>query len=373
MLVVSNGHKATVLLFELGNWSSDLNKTTMNSFPGVKFITLSSSKSPFLPWLFSSLLEKILRFVPHRALPLFGLSLAISKRSLILLLALRKIKGKYDWVIAHNPGSFYPALKASKQTLSNIGIDIEDYHPGETNVKSLQDITLQLMSAILPKSDYCSYAAPLIMNEVQANITFKNTKQLVVLNSFPEHEFITPLKLDNPALQLVWFSQNINYGRGLESIIPEIDKLYPQIELHLIGEVNSEFYEKELKGKMGIKLHGTLCQSSIHSFLANCDVGLAIDVPVNLNRKLALTNKIIAYTQAGLHILATNTPAHLMFLDKIEEYSLVNSYMSNVNDVLKALLNDINILRSNNSKRHDFGRIYKWEIESNKLIKVWSC
>jgi hypothetical protein len=142
--------------------------------------------------------------------------------------------------------------------------------------------------------------------------------------------------------------------------------------LHLIGEVNSEFYEKVLNGRLGIKLHGTMSQSSIHSFLANCDVGLAVDIPLNLNRKLALTNKIIAYTQAGLHVLATNTPAHLMFLDNIEEYSLINSDMSNINKTLISLLNNIYQLRSNILKKYALANIYKWELESIKLINAWT-
>ncbi len=371
-LVTKNGHFATVMLFELGNWSSVLNRKKMDTFTGVDFITLSANKSPFLPWLLGSLLEKYLRFIPYKFLPLLGLSLAVSKRSFLLLRTLKKVTGKYDWVIAHNPGSFYPALKASKQTQSKLAIDIEDYHPGETNVKYLHDITLHLMSAILPKSEYCSFASPLIMKEIQENILFQKTKILVILNSFPQHEFITPLKLDSRALQLVWFSQNIDFGRGLEILIPEIDKLYPLLELHLIGNTNSEFYERVLKGKKGIKLHSTLAQLDIHSFLASCDVGLAIDMPVNLNRKLALTNKIIAYTQAGLHILATDTPAHLSFLQKMEEFTLVNSDMSNINIALKNILSDISSLRNNRLKRYKDGYNYNWELESKKLFQLWS-
>jgi glycosyltransferase involved in cell wall biosynthesis len=227
------------------------------------------------------------------------------------------------------------------------------------------------MSAILPKADYCSYASPLILKQIQDVILYEKTEHLVVLNSFPENEFITPLKLVNPALQLVWFSQNIDFGRGLEILIPEIDKLYPLLELHLIGNTKSEFYERVLKGKKGIKLHGTLAQLDIHSFLASCDVGLAIDMPVNLNRKLALTNKIIAYTQAGLHILATDTPAHLSFLEKMEDYTLVNSDMSNINNTLKNILSDITNLRNNKLKRYMFGKLYNWENQTNHLIKLW--
>jgi len=360
------------MLFELGNWSSVLNRKKMDTFTGVDFITLSANKSPFLPWLLGSLLEKYLRFIPYKFLPLLGLSLAVSKRSFLLLRALKKVTGKYDWVIAHNPGSFYPALKASKQTQSKLAIDVEDYHPGETNVKYLHDITLHLMSAILPKSEYCSFASPLIMKEIQENILFQKTKILVILNSFPQHEFITPLKLDSRALQLVWFSQNIDFGRGLEEIIKVVDTLYPNVELHLIGNLYPEFYKNIIFKKKGIQLHGVMDQSLLHAFLSKCDVGLALEIPVNRNKILAISNKIIAYAQAGLYIIATDTPGHLSFLEKTEEYSLVSTDMSNVNIVLKNLVKDINSLRNNNLKRYELGNNYNWENQSNDLNTIWS-
>jgi hypothetical protein len=55
----------------------------------------------------------------------------------------------------------------------------------------------------------------------------------------------------------------------------------------------------------------------------------------------------------------------------VEEYTLVNSDMSNINNALKKLLSGITSLRNNKLKRYMFGKLYNWENQTNHLIKLW--
>ena len=89
------------------------------------------------------------------------------------------------------------------------------------------------MISILPQAQYCSYASPLIMQAAQTDIPLTQSAQCVVLNSFPAADFIEPTAIDTKPLQLLWFSQNIDFKRGLEPFIDAVDLLSPQIELHL--------------------------------------------------------------------------------------------------------------------------------------------
>ena len=107
-------------------------------------------------------------------------------------------------------------------------------------------------------------------------------------------------------MKFVWFSQQIDKGRGLELILPVLDQFRDQIELHLIGNPKKQFEEEFLEERKFIFLHNTMPQSELHIILSEYDVGLALEPGKDLNNKLAISNKIFAYAQAGLHVLATD-------------------------------------------------------------------
>lgn len=194
-LAVDNGFACTVLQFSLGNWSDAATKALMNEFNKVRFVQLSALRKPFFPWLLSTLLERLFSLIPYSLLTTRMLSIAVSKRTFLLLRQIPKLQNEpYDWVIAHNPPAFYPALVAARQFGARLGIDVEDYHPGETTVISSQHRMRTFMRRILPKADYCSFAAPLIMAEVQKDIPEMPERQLVILNGFPQNEFETSKK-----------------------------------------------------------------------------------------------------------------------------------------------------------------------------------
>lgn len=372
-LASSNGFEADVMLFDLGGWSEENNKALINKYKDVEFIVLSAKRSPFFPWAMSSFAEKILHLLPLRFMSAGLLAVANSKRAFLLLQQIKRSTKSYDWVIAHNPAAFYPALIAARKNDALLGIDIEDYHPGESNRQRQSDLVASLMQKVLPKASYCSYASRLIKERVLQEINMDVSQQLVVINGFQNAEFVPPavLREDDP-LKLVWFSQNIDKGRGLEPVIPLINKLFPLVELHIIGNLRSEFEQEFLSNKSGIVIHPPKKQSELHHFLSFFDIGLAIDVPVNLNRDLALTNKIIAYAQAGLFVLATPTDAHRDFLQKSALHFYITGYsIQELKISLLTLIENKVQIRSQRQERFLQGRIYDWEQISNKLLEKW--
>ncbi len=371
-LASENGFATTVILFKIGNWSDEQDILLQSSFKSTRFIQLSALRHPFFPWFLSSLLEKVFRKIPLRFLNDKMLAIASGKRAWLILRCINRLDISFDWIIAHNPATFYPALVAAEKNRARLGIDIEDYHPGETNDSKLKSILLELMSRVLPKADYCSYAAPMILSETILHISLPSTKQLTILNGFEGTEFTPPIVNDKAALQLVWFSQNIDVNRGLENIISVANKLYPLVELHLIGNLKPGFEQLCLKNKTGIILHKPLPQKELHAFLSMFDIGLAIDIPVDRNRELALTNKIIAYAQAGLFIAATHTPAQDQFLINSELFFL--QFGQSVTEV-EAAFRTLGIKKQEirESKKMAFkqGRVYDWEQLSIPLLNKW--
>jgi hypothetical protein len=369
-LATANGYSATVIQFSVGNWSDGMTNELQQQFTGTEFIQLSALRKPFRSWMLSTVLQKICSILPIAFRTDWMLSVSNGKRSFLLLEQLKKMREKYEWVIAHNPAAFYPALWYGKKTDAKVGIDVEDYHPGETNNAKEADSMKKLMQAVLPSATYCSYAAPLIAAEVQKDIPGMTNKQLTILNGFDASEFSEPLAATDEVLRLVWFSQNIDAGRGLEEVLPVVQQLYPTVELHLIGQLNRSFEEKFLQNKTGIVIHEPMPQKQLHQFLAKFDVGLATDIPVNRNREIALTNKILAYAQAGLFILAFDTQAQRSFLASNE---LEHLMVPNNADAIKKTVGSLKKteLNKGKEKRFDQGQVFDKSRIYEPLINLW--
>lgn len=367
-----NNNECTVIYFRLNNWSDKLSLELEEIYPHFNFIKLDASRSSYISWLLFSLIEKGLKMMPITFLPIHLLAISISKRTLSLLNVISRIDDKYDWVIAHNPAAFYPAFQFAKRKGSKLGIDIEDYHPGETNSAKESNRILKIMQYILPKADYCSFAAPLIKVEVEKNVLNDGKPWVTIINGFSSSEFINPITLKNDKLKLVWFSQNITPGRGLEKLIPIVNELAENIELHLIGDLTTTNRDTLIPNEKGIVIHSPVSQLQLHKMLAQFDVGLAFDPAINKNRELAITNKIIAYAQAGLYIVCVSTPGQQQFLNSSElKYNIVKYDGAQIRECIIEL---VKLKISNeiyNELQFKKGNIYSWEILSKPLELIW--
>lgn len=340
---------------------------------GVKFHCIEAGRKIFFQWLAATLKEKSLRFF-SKILPLKNKALAnsVSRRNVGLLEGITKITSA-DWVIGHNPGALWAALYAGKRLKCKMGFDVEDYHPGEGNDKHLQGLTKQLIQQVLPEMDYVSFAAPLIMQEVKNDLHGAHRNWFTVLNYFPSEEFaLSEAPLMGP-LRLVWFSQSISFGRGLELILPAVESHKGKVELHLYGNVDEDFKKLNLEGIDNIFLHGTVSQKKLHSQLARYDVGLALEPAKDKNNDLAISNKLLSYLQAGLYVMATNTKGQQYFMNNLPGIGICFDYEKNSSgDILEKVLNNTDSIRNYRKQRFEKFAVNNWENESACLLKSWS-
>ena len=374
-LATDNGFEATLVQFSVGNWSDAMTADLQQQFPEVKFIQLSALRRPLMPWLLSTAFYKLSNIIPLNLRGDWMLSVSAGKRSYLLLQALKKIDRKFDWVIAHNPAAFYPAYWYGKKKAVKIGIDVEDYHPGETNDKGPSENMKELMKRILPAAEYRSFASPLIMEYVEQDVpSIKGGNNQVVNNVFSKHEFPVPIAEHRvySKLRFVWFSQFIDYGRGLEQLLPVMDKFQDSLELTLIGSANNAFLENEVVNRSYIRCLSSLAQVNLHQQLHNYDIGLAIeDSGANLNRNICLTNKIWAFLQAGLYIGATPTDAQRIFLSQHPLHGEV-IVPENMEKTLHDLVKRKEELINNKLKRYEKACDHSWEGESAILLTEWN-
>lgn len=370
-LALDLGFKIELICFEFDNWSKEINETLKQELKDVTIIPIPAGKKPFAPWLRSVTKETLCRALgKYFTIPISFLAQAVSRRNALLIKHLSKAI-KPQIVIGHNPGALWATVVAGKKFECKAGFDVEDYHPGEGHNYHQQQLSKRLMNRCLPLFNYVSFASSLIKDEVAKHVVKQGGNWFTVLNYFPSSEFLDPVDLTGP-VKMIWFSQNISNGRGLEIILPYIKKS-PHIELHLFGNLHPVFFEQYLSGADNIKIHTPLPQIELHHELANFDIGLALEPAKDRNNELAVSNKLLAYLQAGLYVLGTNTTAQKDMLDALPDHGYCFDHKTkSADEVLNNILSQIDTIRSKRKWRFENFRKQSWEKECRVLKKAWA-
>ncbi len=119
-------------------------------------------------------------------------------------------------------------------------------------------------------------------------------------------------------------------------------------ELHLVGNVNAAFYEKYLKGCANIFVHAPLLKKNYINRWLNMILAWPLEPAKDRNNELAISNKILAYLQSGLYVMATNTPAQKDLFKKFSEaHGICFDYTeNNFEEVLNDILKQKELIRS---------------------------
>jgi glycosyltransferase involved in cell wall biosynthesis len=361
----------TIVAFRLGNWSDKQEQEIVKELTNVEFHYLDITREQFFPWLRATIYLKTARLV-HSVFPgnVFWASMAINKQSWALWKWGKKYTGRPDLVIAHNPPAFYTAEKLASRNGVPFALDIEDYHPGEIDNKAIESPLTVVMRSLMNRSAYNSFAAPGIKAYCRQALGIDRDTDIVVNNVFPSDEFL--YNGGKGKMQLVWFSQNIDHGRGLEELIPCLEELAADIELTLIGNPKEPFCHNFVAGKDFIRIIRSVSQRELHRIIGNADIGLAIETGKDTNRKLTLTNKIWAYFQAGLFILASDTPAQSEFIAHYPDHGALTALdRKNMTDALINLNRQLPLIRSQKQTRFEQAKLAGWEQESIHLSGLW--
>lgn len=350
----------------------------------LKVTSINLGRQPLYPWLRATFIEKF----SQRVYPFFRNHLNINafasnKSSILLWYFLNGLdENKYDFVLGFSAGSLYPTYKFSRKWNIPFLYDVEDYHPGEHILMDKQNEVRRrrfLFKKLLPEAYVLTTASPLI-----ADYTLKlingHSNHRIILNGFPQNEFKKPGVIEysdcmnKDCLNLVWFSQKISFNRGLEQLFDAFKEMHQlknfSIKLTLIGEMHTAFREQVIlpflrsanSDIIEIEEIRPLSQVQLHSRLNTFDVGLALEPGKDLNNELALSNKIMAYAQAGLFILATDTKAQVDFLKRHPDLGIIcEQTRSGINEGLKNILEILTEIEKNKNKRYNIGKSMSWD------------
>jgi len=205
-----------------------------------------------------------------------------------------------------------------------------------------------------------------------------NTKReiKVLYNGFPLSENSTITNLKPRALpSLVWFSQTIGAGRGIETLLIALGLVSTMVELYLIGNCALEyedFLKKSFPFNRGHKLYinKPVDHDQLLSLISQHTIGLALEQKYPESRNKTVTNKVLQYIQAGIKILATKTDGQLEVASKFPNlFQFVNQESPEEWALgLEQLLNSPCI--NTHTEFEKFAKQYSWDSQENILLEL---
>lgn len=256
-----------------------------------------------------------------------------------------------------------------------VAFDIEDWYSNDYLVPERPVVLLRNLEKVaLEKGVYCSCPSQSMATALQK--AYPEGKPIqVIYNGFSQSENVLKAVQLTGMPSLVWFSQTIGPGRGLETIIQALTHLKTKVELHLIGEC-SEAYKQKLNDLFPfssghkIKIHAAVKHHELTSILSRHNIGLAIENIAPENKNTTISNKILQYIQAGNKVLATETAGQ----KEVAEYfknaiSIVPvdapEYWA---EIIEKLLSSPAIDRE--KQLQQFNTVFSWEAQEQKLLQL---
>jgi glycosyltransferase involved in cell wall biosynthesis len=210
-----------------------------------------------------------------------------------------------------------------------VAADFEDWHsedllPDDRRLRPL-GMLRQVEQALLRGAAYVSTTSEAMAAALWAR--HGGVRPEVITNAFPLQADPRRGPPGAPAA-LLWFSQTVGPGRGLESFLEAWARSAVPSRLTLLGELRPGYAERlsrRLPARLGARMEFLpfAPPASLPSAIARHDVGLALEDPSIASRNLTITNKILQYLNAGLAIAASDTAGQREVLARRPEAGVI--------------------------------------------------
>lgn len=194
----------------------------------------------------------------------------------------------------------------------------------------------------------------------------------IIYNVFPKPNII-PKEKKIDKFQLLWFSQTIGPGRGLEELIIGLKKVEGKFCLHLLGNVNASYRNLLIElsnNQFSIEFHEIVSVKELPKFIANFNLGLALELSQPASRDLTITNKFFQYIQSGLPILASDTKGQKEIMNHYPIGALIKIKDLNWHEELQYILDNPSYYIQLKNHIAVAAKQYNWEIEQQKLLAI---
>ncbi len=282
-----------------------------------------------------------------------------------------------DLTIVHNEVPHEVGLRLQRSG-RRVAADIEDWHSEDLLPEARRHRPIELLQAneraLLHRAAYVTTTSEILATTLHER--YGGRRPAVITNSFPLGPMSTPAKGGKP--KLLWFSQTIGPGRGLEEYIAAWALTRQPSELTLLGE-DAYGFGARLRAQLPethrphFHLVAPVAPVSLPAEIARHDIGLALEHATPPSRDLTITNKILQYLNAGLAVIATATSGQREVLRQSPEAGILIDFSSSpamLAQQIDALLADPALARRQAAARALATAHYSWEIEAPRLVAL---
>lgn len=280
-----------------------------------------------------------------------------------------------DLYIGHQELGLYCGVQLLKSK-RNVAFDLEDWYSEDLLEVARRNRPIALLKklekAALVKGNFCSTTSKAMAE--QFAIAYRCPIPKIIYNTFPGNT--SSLSLDkrfNAPLKLLWFSQTIGPGRGLESFLSLIGKIESHLEIHLLGSVEDEFKRSlaRIQRRHPIYFHPQVPAQELPGKIGEFDIGLALEDCFPPSRNLTITNKLFQYFQSGLPVIATETAGQKEIFEEFKFGIMLSPAVTRDQvEALKKWLKNPNALQKSRKDTMKAACFYSWEKESKKFLEL---
>jgi glycosyltransferase involved in cell wall biosynthesis len=180
---------------------------------------------------------------------------------------------------------------------------------------------------------------------------------------------------DRRGVSLHWFSQTLGPGRGLELLFAALPMLQGNVEVHLRGDGGYEWARGLLPATWQdrVFMHRTVPNEELLSRIAEHDIGLALEIPVNQNKDKTISNKIFQYLQGRLAVVATSTAGQREVFEQTPGIGLLMS--ENSSESLARAINDLlsepaRLSQCRGAALAAAEKVFNWENAADKVVEL---
>ena len=218
---------------------------------------------------------------------------------------------KADLTIAHSAATLWVARELMKHE-RKVAVDFEDWFSREHLQAGWHPnrVIIRLEREVLAGASHATCTSEAMAEAIRATY---GRKPEVIYNSFPLAEAPQPATDPGPGgPEVLWISQVVGPGRGLELLAGALKQCEPCFQLTLVGDTQ-EGYEPKLRSllpdhwRARVRFQRQVKSAEVLDLVGKFHIGLALERREPESRDLTVTNKILQYLLCGLAVVATRT------------------------------------------------------------------
>lgn len=305
----------------------------------------------------------------------------------------KKMGVKFDIIYANDFPTLLPASRLAKYYKARLIYDSHEIYLGTLNqfysdniyflkrwvliiiMKFIRAFGFFVEKKLVKQADYFITTSVSFLNYFKNIYPIRNS--LVVMNCPPTKDLAKPINLKKQLnipenSPLFVFQGVLNKGRAINELLEAMRLVNVKIHLLIIGKgmlknnILDFIEENKIKN---IHFLDFVPADKLPSYTNAADVGINLQAPINISKKLASANKLFEYMHAEIPILASNVPENSRILHETKTGLLTENNPKEIARKIEILAFQDNSSYISNCKIAK--QKYNWENQEKELMQIF--